>query len=435
MKVVITFLLITISVGSIAQNYISTANGAWTTASNWNNTSGTGSATPLLDGTQGAGTITVNNNLTISAPYSTGNPTVNINAGKALSVGANMTVGNGATVNVSGNLTVNGDLALTGTLNILPGGSVTVYGSMTVYNAHRLNIGTGIAGPPYADLIIKNDLKQMNGGDALLDKNARVMVLGNVSDNGDGGTRITLNQGAQMYVNGDINYSGGGAKITNSNTTNPYGLYVNGTVNNTGGGGQTTTNMSDKSGMVTSDPTFATWVGLQQTVMPVTLVSFEVGRVSEEGIELNWVTESEVNFDYFIVEGSTDGREFYELTQTRDYNYLVQNPTVGRSYYRLKTVDLDGRTETFKMVSATYETSKEVKVFPNPVVDSKVNVDFNFNPSEDVTVSITNLNGMEVSHQVLNSMQNQLMLSVEPGTYIMKIQSTEVSSVSRIVIK
>jgi len=86
-------------------------------------------------------------------------------------------------------------------------------------------------------------------------------------------------------------------------------------------------------------------------------------------------------------------------------------------------------------VSATYESSKEVKVFPNPVLDSKVNVDFNFNPSEDVTVSITNLSGMEVSHQVLNSMSNEVMLSVEPGTYIMKIQSTEVSSVSRIVVK
>ncbi|HEX8061557.1 MAG TPA: T9SS type A sorting domain-containing protein, partial [Cyclobacteriaceae bacterium] len=316
-----------------------------------------------------------------------------------------------------------------------PGGMVTVYGNVIVNNAHRLNVGTSAAGPPYADLIIKGDLKQMNGGDAFLDRNARVMVFGNLSDNGDGGTRLTLNQGAQMYVNGNINYSGGGAKIANNNAVNPYGLYVNGTINNTGGGSTTTTNTGDRSTMVLTDPIFSTWVGMQQAVMPVTLVSFEVTRVSEEGIELKWETASEENFDYFVIEGSTDGRAFYELTQTRDYSYLVTNPTVGKSYYRLKSVDLDGRTETFKMVSATYESSKEVKVFPNPVVDSKMNVDFNFDPSEAVTVTITNLNGMEVSRQVLNSMQNLVTLSIEPGTYIIRIQSTEISSVSRVVVK
>jgi hypothetical protein len=435
MKAIITFLLISISVSSIAQNYTSIGNGAWTSSGNWNNTSGNGSSTPLLDGTQGAGTIIVNNNLTIGASYQTGSPTVNITANKTLSVNANMTIDNGGDVNVSGNLIVNGNLTLTGTLNILPGATVTVYGDVIVNNAHHLNVGTGVAGPPYADLIIKNDLKQMNGGDALLDKNARVMVLGNVSDNSAGGTRLTLNQGAQMYVNGSINYSGGGAKIANNNSADPYGLYVNGTINNTGGGSQTTTNTGDKSTMVLSDPIFAGWVGTQQAVMPVTLVSFEVSSISEQGIELSWVTASEENFDYFVIEGSTDGREFFELTHTKEYSYLVENPTVGKSYYRLKAVDLDGSTETFKMVSASFASSKEVKVFPNPVVDSKVNVDFNFGPSEAVTVSITNLNGMEVSRQVLNSMSNEVMLSIEPGTYVMKIQSAEISSVSRIVIK
>jgi hypothetical protein len=433
MKAIITFLLITISVGSIAQNYTSAANGQWTTASNWNNTSGWGSAIPAVDGS-GNGTITMNKNMTINSAYSTGSVTLIIGSGNSLSVSSDMTVDGGSTVNVSGNLVVNGDLTLNSTLNILPGGSVTVYGSVIVRNSDNLVVGTNVASP-YADLVIKNDLKQKNSGDVVLNKDARVIVLGNVSDNNNGGTKLTLNQGAQMYVNGNINYSGGGDDIDNYNTTNPYGLYVNGTINNSGGGASTTANTANKATMILTDPTFATWVGVQTTVMPVTLVSFEVAHVSEEGIELKWETASEKNFDYFVVEGSTDGREFYELTKTREYNYIVVNPAVGKSYYRLKSVDLDGYTETFKMVTATYESSKAVKVFPNPVVDSKVNIDFNFDPSEDVMVTITNMNGMEVSRQVLNAMQNQLVLSVEPGTYVMKIQSAEISSVSRVVIK
>ena len=269
MKLIITSLLITIAVGSFAQNYTSTTNGAWTTASNWNNTSGWGTSTPPIDGSQGSGTITMNNNMTISSAYNTGSATLNISASKTLTVNANMTVGGGSTVSVSGNLVIHGDLTLNSNLNILPGGTVTVYGNVIVYSSNYLVVGTNAVGPPYADLIIQNDLRQISSGDVTLNKNARVAVLGNVSDNGDGGTKLTLNQGAQMYVNGNINYSGGGDNIVNNNSTNPYGLYVNGSTNNSGGGSSTTANDANKATMVVTNPLFATWVSTQQALMPV----------------------------------------------------------------------------------------------------------------------------------------------------------------------
>jgi hypothetical protein len=444
-KIVIAVLLSTIAVTAVAQNYTSTAAGTWTTASNWNNTSGWGASTPPTDGSQGSGTITMNHNMTINSGYTDGSATLNIASAKTLTVNGSMTLNGGSVVNVSGNLTIMGDLSLNGYLNILPGGVVTVNGTVYVYNANYLMVGTNAGPPPYADLIVKSDIQQKSSGDVTLNKNARVAVFGSVIGDNGGGTTLTLNQGAEMYVDGDISYTGGSDAITNNNSTSPYGLYVNGTTSNTGGGSSTTTNKATKTTMSTTNPTFATWVNsVKGSVMPVTILFFEVNDVNQESVVLKWATDSEENFDYFVIESSNGGTVFNEIgrvsgngttNKRNDYTFEATNPAIGKTYYRLKSVDFNGYTETFKVVSATYSAEKTVKVFPNPVVDSNVNIDFNFMPGEQITVSLTNMNGMEMYRQVISEQQNLLPLSVDPGTYLIKIQSTEVASVSRIVIK
>lgn len=442
--IIIAVLLFTALTVASAQNYSSLNDGNWTTASLWNNTSGWGTSTPPIDGSHGSGTIAMNNNMTISGAYNIGSATLNINASKSLTVNGAMTLGGGSAVNVSGSLSVYGDLTLNSTLNILPGGIVKVYGNLIVNSSNYLIVGTNANPPPYADLVVKNDLKQNNSGDVTLNKSARVAVFGNVKDDGNGGTFLKLKQGAEMYVNGNIAYTGGGNDIDNNNAANPYGLYVNGSTSNNGGGSATTTNKANKATMQTTNPTFSSWVDSQQTLMPVTMLFFEVGTVTKEAITLKWATATEENFDYFIIESSTDGAEFTELgrvaghgnTKMRyDYKFEVTDPVVGKSYFRLKSVDFDGNTETFKVVSATFESTKTVTVFPNPVVDSNVNIDFNFDPSEEVSVAITNLTGTEVLRQSVNGMSNLLTLSIEAGTYLIKVSSTEVSFVSRIVVK
>jgi hypothetical protein len=195
--------------------------------------------------------------------------------------------------------------------------------------------------------------------------------------------------------------------------------------------------------MHSTNSTFTNWVNTQQALMPVTLMFFEVGKVNEQSITLKWATASEENFDYFVVEFSTDGRDFTEIGRVggngttnirRDYSYEVENPVVGKSYFRLRSVDFDGYTETFNIVSAIYESKKSVDVFPNPVVDSKLNINFNFDPSEVVMIVITDMAGHEVFRGSINEVENQMSLSLEPGFYLTRIQSNEVSSVVRIQV-
>jgi hypothetical protein len=217
---------------------------------------------------------------------------------------------------------------------------------------------------------------------------------------------------------------------------------VNGSTTNSGGGSTTTTNNGTKAQMISTNPIFSSWINTQQALMPVTLLFFEA-KVNEHTIVLNWATASEENFDYFIIEFSTNGHDFTEIgrvggngtTNVRhDYNYEIENPVVGKSYFRLKSVDFDGYTETFKIVSVIYESTKSVNVFPNPVADSKLNVDFNFDPSEEVMIVMTDLTGTEVFRTHVTGINNQLSVSLEPGFYLTRIQSSEVSSVVRIQV-
>ncbi len=432
-----------VSIGAFAQNYTSLNNGSWTAPANWSNTSGWGTATPPTDGSQGSGTISVNHNVTIAGNYNSGSATLNISSGKTLTINGNMTVGGGSTINISGNLVVTGNITLNADFNILPGGSVTVNGSMFVASSNYLNIGTNVAGPPYADLIIKTNLVQQNSGDVTVNRNGRVAVFGNVTDSGNGGTFLKVNNGGQMYVNGNIGYSGGGSDIVNNNTVSPYGLYVNGTTSNTGGGATTTSNKGNKTTMQTTNPTFYSWVAaIPGSPLPVTLVFFQVKRVSASGVELAWATASEKNFDYFVVESSEDGVQFTSVGRVNghgnsevrnDYSFVVANPKIGRSYYRLKSVDFDGYTEIFHVVTANYEAAKSVAIFPNPVVDSNLNVNFNYDV-EGAIVSITDMSGMEVARYTINGSENLLTLSLDPGTYVVKVSSTDANTVMRIVV-
>lgn len=443
-KIAIVVLLSTIMVRAWAQNYTTTNDGNWNSPAKWNNTSGWGTNTPPTNGSHGSGTISMNNNMTISGAYNTGSATLNISSGKTLTVNGSMTLGGGSTVNVSGNLTIMGDLTLNSVMNIFPGAIVTVNGNVIVNSDQYLIVGTSATPPPYADLIIKNDLRLYNSGDVVLNKNARVAVFGNVVDNGGGGTYLKLNNGAEMYVDGNVSFTGGGNDIINNNSSNPYGLYVNGSTGNSGGGSTTTSNKANKATMTATNVPFTNWVNSAKgSLMPVNLLFFEVSDVNQGAVVLKWATASEENFDHFIIEASTDGIDFNDIgrvnghgtTNVRhDYTFEVANPAIGKTYYKLKSIDYDGYTEAFKVISATCEAVKSVKVFPNPVVDFKMNVDFNFEPTEDVRISIMTLNGTEVFNQSVNGMQNLIPLTVEAGTYLLKITSTEISSVSRIQV-
>src|SRR5690606_19859090 len=79
-------------------------------------------------------------------------------------------------------------------------------------------------------------------------------------------------------------------------------------------------------------------------VLPVVLIGFS-SRIVTDYIVINWATSKEERFDYFSIEHSKDGIEFFEIGQhagagyntdsRQDYSFNYTNPYFGTNYYRL----------------------------------------------------------------------------------------------------
>lgn len=85
--------------------------------------------------------------------------------------------------------------------------------------------------------------------------------------------------------------------------------------------------------------------------LPVILISFN-GTTKANGALLNWKTTSETDLSHYVIQHSTNGLVFENLSLVVaknsagvfNYNFTDNNARFGVNYYRLLSVDIDGKT-------------------------------------------------------------------------------------------
>jgi hypothetical protein len=114
------------------------------------------------------------------------------------------------------------------------------------------------------------------------------------------------------------------------------------------------------------------------TPLPVQLTSFQAVLQNEYQAVLRWATATELNSDYFAVERSVNGVNYYEVGRqaaagtsslSRAYELRDPQPLTGLTYYRLRQVDKDKKV-TYSVVVTLAPTAREAaqaNVYPNPV--------------------------------------------------------------------
>lgn len=79
------------------------------------------------------------------------------------------------------------------------------------------------------------------------------------------------------------------------------------------------------------------------TVLPVSISEFNANS-SESGVTITWVSQTESNNDYYTLEKSVNGVDFFEVekqtgagstTFETNYSYTDERGIVGTNYYRL----------------------------------------------------------------------------------------------------
>jgi poly(3-hydroxybutyrate) depolymerase len=177
--------------------------------------------------------------------------------------------------------------------------------------------------------------------------------------------------------------------------------------------------------------------GLPACVLPVRLSSF-TGHTIDEKIKLNWLTSLELNLKNIIIERSSNGILYNELTKVlpkglngagATYTAIDNHPFSGLNYYRLKMVDLDG-SFTYSEIVRIRTQVKDLLItqfYPNPVIN-KLTVQMQSSFHLLVKYSIFDMTGKQIKLNVaaLNPGLNQLEISFEnfaPGMYMIKMEN------------
>jgi hypothetical protein len=246
---------------------------------------------------------------------------------------------------------------------------------------------------------------------------------------------LIMANNASIVVNGNLVVDGSFSGGTNTNVT------VNGTISVYGP-------TSVVSGSVIGSGHFSTYGGCSGppsfcSTLPVELLFF-TAEPTTKSVILNWATASELNFDYFILEKSSDAKVFTEMTTVtghgtslvrNDYSAEDEKPELGITYYRLTEVDLDRTTHMLSMIEVNYTGEKMLTIFPNPVIDGQVTFQLNFTPESNVTVSIVDITGIIRSQFVLQETSLTVPNSLTSGIYLVTVQAGDFKSVNRMLVK
>jgi len=184
---------------------------------------------------------------------------------------------------------------------------------------------------------------------------------------------------------------------------------------------------------------------LNQGGLPIELLYFR-GAKGLNKISLSWATASELNFDYFDIEKSSDGMSFTSIARVngfgttnerKDYSLEDEKPYIGKNYYRLKSVDFDGFTEYFNVVMVDFDGKKNFSVHPNPSDGVSFIAETNFVPQNRAFIAIYSTIGSEIARYEISGDVSTITLPVklESGVYYAKYISLDFNSTNRVLVK
>ncbi|MBI2257789.1 MAG: T9SS type A sorting domain-containing protein [Flavobacteriia bacterium] len=186
--------------------------------------------------------------------------------------------------------------------------------------------------------------------------------------------------------------------------------------------------------------------------LPISLTQFDTYCENEQ-VVLKWDIESQNNNDYFMIEKSFDGLYFKEIARVKgelnsnspmSYQSVDEDKINRECYYRLKQVDIDGKStiyETLRYIPCLNSEEVCVDCYPNP---NNGELNFMVNKRklcDDTKLKIYDITGKIVYEVDLNSKalinniyQFSLPKQIQNGTYLMEIDNCEIKLCNKKVV-
>lgn len=179
---------------------------------------------------------------------------------------------------------------------------------------------------------------------------------------------------------------------------------------------------------------------LAVTFTSITAIKKDNGNVVE------WKVANEININSYEVERSGDGVNFTKAGAVASgnlvYNWLDAYPVAGDNFYRIKSIDNNGRVQYSRIVKVNAGKAKVgYTVYPNPSTDGSFGLQMSNVSAGIYTVKISNSNGQLVWKELVNHPGGTATNIIHPssqltgGTYQLEvIDITGKSTVIKVLV-
>lgn len=176
-------------------------------------------------------------------------------------------------------------------------------------------------------------------------------------------------------------------------------------------------------------------ISLLQGPLPVLGLEFNAKRINQNKVQLDWKTvqeidnkgfnverrkENEVNYTQliFVASATPNGNASLPLY----YSHIDTNSFAGKTYYRLKQEDMDGRFvySTVRLVNGSNEKVISMKVWPIP---STGPVNISAEGIEKDVILVFDNNGRLIKQLTITAQTPVQLNGLLPGIYIIKLGS------------
>lgn len=238
--------------------------------------------------------------------------------------------------------------------------------------------------------------------------------------------------------------------VTNETTVTTYGIDslgpTTGYVTNANGSGDAATkdngdgtytifSLSTNNGLLATTTT--------TSILPVTISSFNVAK-RNKAVAVTWTTETEINNSGFEIQKSTNGIDFSTIgfvaskayngssSQKLGYSFQDNRLIAGKSFYRLKQIDKDGKKSfsEVQLVEHSLTNNLNVKALENPVRNQIV-LNVKSMDAKSIQINVTNSIGMMLYTKQINVAAGENNFTI-PTTQLPKgtlyVQVTDVNN-------
>jgi len=166
--------------------------------------------------------------------------------------------------------------------------------------------------------------------------------------------------------------------------------------------------------------------------LPVTLSHFESQKINDK-VKLGWFTQSENGFSHFLLERSTDAKNYKVIATIKGTGnsnggnyYYNDTPNVLNSkyYYRLKMVDIDGKFQYSKVLVENFNTKKSLSLSASVVVNNLLSLSFEKIIGK-AEIKVFSNDGKLLQRTNLNEGLSNTIVhlpNIAPGIYVLVLQ-------------